>query len=1255
MAVNTGPIGGQANSGMSLADQMLAFQQQQEAAGVQQTAAPLAGASADLPVPNIGIANNATVGGFVEQSVIPAMNDAGLNSAGIANQRTEGNFENYGSNKRFAGNDPETGLPVFEDVNKDMYEQAAEPNTLPDTYGMLNDPVKMFVGDEKANLPSTEATNIAAIWANTSKWFYDAVTEKPDSDFSVALGKLSGTDSQSQSQMMEAMGVIGSLAVASTVKAQERYTVGREEMDDSESYVPIATEEGAAVQVGLAPDDFMKATGGSVAKLLQMRGVDVSQLTPRDRDALGAKLLEQQLANGNLVETTKNGKVKLTPSEAALMSPLGDMADDLMGTNLKAGVSSIPLNAGTPIGVNKDTAQLSGNNNITGGVVGNIVNERAKDALGNVAIGIDEAALKLIAIQIVDLMGKRVTPMNMEIGPEGRIAYNSSAFAKAYKLDEKSALAAYRLKLFDMAENPTPAQQEAVLKDVNQINEQRLTTLISRLNEQLKLTADGYASTLNKFYNSYSTGGMNGRMLPNTFNGNYTGDKEVARNVHKAKINPRLSINKANWTSHNKKVNAAASALIAVEGDNVAWEKALDAMPDSVSAEISFRIVMMGKLLNEDKDLHVKLLRDNSGKALEDGQTLRNLTMGMLYKAYITMNRQEGDPLFVIRKYADEGKRLQAELDGVPDVVGTLAPLSVEKNATGRQKTKAAVQEWGSYVAPRMDAIAELTNSRGEIRSDLSLRLNAMKYMQAHDGEGSSNFELDFEVELDSTQSGPLLQSVMAPSGNKFNDVQNRLGFSTGTTDGDLRALSRQEFENGHITEATFRGDPATEDLWKNFMANVFKDPVDGEIAKELILKQPQMQYFYGKPASMFMDLAGQFEANFRDKLDAAMPNRSIADRRSDVKRLIQQMLQDDVFDVSYAQSMKSMALMLASTGADLQIQGPHGPIDLTIGSMQHIIDMADSLTGKEGVQELKLQMIDIYNAATDKTTQYAVKERSFNPSTAKPIGYNPNVPIGGKNLRTGPGKKLQDSIGVLLVHHLDAALMNFTISHVNRNRPRHNPYPAKIIYDAIITNASGFLRYGHTYNNVAIPSIRQWDLQKSMGDAVAKSKAKFRAEYLANPKGTVPIGVIEGSDGQASPVSYHSAVTGWLDDAVKYSSPNREDYASDAEWKEAEKNARRNSSVIAHAVKFGYIPPKFSENYLANGVTEPGEVMILNAGERTSMRMSMEAYGDLLNQIANANNSEGRSKAWRTSTARNRVGQRQQHVAPKIIANLTM
>ena len=1255
MAVNTGPIGGQANSGMSLADQMLAFQQQQEAAGVQQTAAPLAGASADLPVPNIGIANNATVGGFVEQSVIPAMNDAGLDSAGIANQRTEGSFENYGSNKRFAGNDPETGLPVFEDVNKDMYGQAAKPNTLPDTYGMLNDPVKMFGGDEKASLPMTEISNVGSIWANTTKWFYDAVTEKPDSDFSVALGKLAGTDSQSQAQMMEAMGVIGSLAVASTVKAQERYTVGREEMDESESYAPIATEEGAAVQVGLAPDDFMKATGGSVAKMLQMRGIDVSHLTPRDRDALGAKLLEQQLANGNLVETTKNGKVKLTPTEAALMSPLGDMADDLMGTNLKAGVSAIPLNAGTPIGVNKNTAQLSGNNNVTGGVVGNVVNERAKDALGHVAIGIDETALKLIALQIVDLLGKRVTPMNMEGGPESRITYNSSEFAKAYKLDEKSALATYRLKLFDMAENPTPAQQEAVLKDVNQINEQRLTTLISRLNEQLKLTSDGYAGTLNKFYNSYSTGGMNGRMLPNTFNGNYTGDKEVARNVHKAKINPRLSINKSNWTDHNKKVNAAASGLIAVEGDNVAWEKALDSMPESVAAEISFRIVMMGKLLNKDKALHAKLLKDNSGNSLKEGQVLRNLTMGMLYKAYVNMNRQEGDPLYVIRKYADEGKRIKAELDGAPDIVGTLAPLSIEKNATGRQKTKAAVQEWGSYVAPRMDAIAEFTNDRGEMRSDLSLRLNAMKYMEAYNGDSSSNFELDFEVELDSTQSGPLLQSVMAPAGNKFNNVQDRLGFATGTTDGDLRALSRQEFENGHITEQAFKGDPATEDLWKNFMANVFNDPEDGGIAKELILKQPQMQYFYGKPANMFMDLAGQFEANFRDKLNAAMPHRSVADRREDVRKLIQQMLQDDVFDVSYAQSMKSMALMLAATGADLQIQGPHGPIDLTIGSMQHIIDMADNLTGKSDVQALKLQMIDIYNAATDKTTQYAVKERSFNPSTAKPIGYNPNMPIGGKNLRTGPGQKLQDSIGVLLVHHLDAALMNFTISHVNRNQPRHNPYPAKIIYDAIITNASGFLRYSHTYNNVAIPSIRQWDLQKSMGDAVAKSKKKFTAERLANKNGTVPIGVIEGSDGQASPVSYHSAVTGWLDDAVRYMNPKREDAISDADFTQKQKDARRNASIVSHAVKYGYKPPEFSEGYLANGVTEPGEVMILNAGVRTSMRMSMLAYADLLNQIASADNAAGRAASWRSESARKRVGQRQQHVAPKIIANLTM
>ena len=1277
-AINTGPIGGQQNTG-TLQERLERKINLREQEGLQQASSvPLAaGAGIDLPIPNTGIVNGNTVGQFVEESVIPSMEGSGQTAANIAENRDNSSFNTYQptpqTNKRFIGNNPETGLPMFEDVTEPMFNVEAAANSLPATYELLNNPELMFGADDQKSVGTMggdQMRNVAQTWSNTSKFISDDVNKEPQGKFATALSKLfNPNDSQSQSDMVEAMGVITSLAGAATVKAQDRYTVGREEADPSEAYYidPQLTDDGAAVQVGLSPADFMKATGGSIAKLLQMKGVDVSRLTPTDRDAMGAKVLEMLTANGSLVETTSRGKVKLTPSEGALMSPLGDMADDLMGTNLKAGVSTIPLRSGTPIGLNRDTSQLSGNNSLTEGNVGNIVNELAKDTLGNVALGIDEVALKLVAMQVTDLMRNMVTPIPQAGGDtESRLHYNASKFKKAFKMDQDSIKADYRYKLFNLSDNPSQNQKEAVLKEMNKLTEQRLTTAITRLNEQIKLLTDGYESSLNNFYNSYSTGGMNGRMLPNTYNGNYTGDKEIARNVHKAKINPRININKETWSAHDAKVNAAANRLMSKEGNNDAWEKELDNMPEAIAAEISFRTVLAGKalkkILSKQPETYLKIFEGEIKGGLKLNQEVRNLSLGMLYKGYTRLNKINNDPLYVINTFAASGRRLQSDLDSVPDVKGTLGPLSVDKNSTGRQKQTAAASEWGSYGANSDMAYMNLyTNERGEMRSELSLRLNALKYMNAYNSEpgATNNFELDFEVELDSTQSGPLLQSVIAPNGKKYQDVQDRLGFATNTTRGDLRDYAREEFENGNIAEKTFPGDVDLQELWTPFITNAFNNNEKGNLAREFLLKQPQMQYFYGKPGSMFMDQAAQFEANFSQELTDFMPDSmDVPKRRENIRALIESMLKNEIFDIGYSKSMKHMAMMLASTNSDLVIQGPHGPINLSIGSMQHVIDMEESLSGEGGVEGLKLQMIDIYNAANDETKQYSVMERSFNPSTAKPINYNPTQPISGNNLRTGPAKKLQDSIGVLLVHQLDAAMMNFTIAHVNRNQKRHNPFPAKVIYDAIITNGAGFLRYSHTYNNVSIPSIRQWDLQKSMADTLAKAKKKIVADIKANPEGTVPIGVIEGEDGQASPVSFHSAVTGWLDRAVQYENPNRDDYPelNNAEFELKKKRASYNSEAISFALDSGYIRPEFTEGYREFGVINPGETLVINAGERVNMRMKAKHYANLLNLIETASNSHNEAKKWLRQTAENRVAQMQEYAKdPKPIGNLSM
>jgi len=1191
-----------------------------------------------VPMPDVGISGG-SVQGFVDGPVDAAVRGRNISQAELLEQRSNSTFDNYGDQQRFAGNDPATGDPQFEPVTAEDFDKSAEANQLPDTAELLNDPSQLFYNQNpKVSVPVGEEESVLNSWKATEGFFRDTIANNPGGPLQLALNKVS-----SQVGFGD-LGVVASLAGATTIKAQHAYTVGKE--DSSESIYGEDQREDSLKQVGLTPDNFMTVAGGAVANLLALKGVNVSDWTDADRMSIGGAILESKYANGDLVETTNSyGKVKLTPSDEAIMSPLGDMGDKLMGTNLRAGVSAIPLNAAVPIGVNSDTSQISGNNAVKGEGLSNNINELAKDHLGHMPMGIDEIQLKLSALQIVDLMGGLQTPVAQAGDPEGSLQYNKSKFNKAYKMDKKSIVASYRLKLFNLSDQPTYAQKEAVAKEVNDITRHRMTNLISRLNEQIKLTSDGYGSTLNKFYNSYSTGGMNGRMLPNTFNGNYTGDKEVARNVHKFKVNPMLSIKQDTWDAHNKAVNSAAKNLLKYEGDNVGWEKALDAMDEkggAMSAEISFRIVMAGKALNDYPALRKKILGSSK---------VRNLSMTMLYEAYEAINKRNGDSLYMIRQYASQGERLSADLRGAPDVIGTLAPLAIDGNSTANDKMKMAAEGWGQYSTNQMDSLVELTNERGEMRQDLSLRLNAMNYMKAYNGDGPANFELDFEVEMDATQSGPLLQSVIAPSGKNYADVQDRLGFAIGTTEGDLRDFAQGLFEDGTITDSAFEQDAEANKLWRGFMETVFQDKEDGGIARELILKQPQMQYFYGKPANMFMDLAAEFEANFGKKLDALMPDRSVAQRREDIRNIIQTMLTNPMFDVQYSKAMKHMALMLAATNSGLQLEGPHGPIDLSIGSMQHVIDKSDELTGTMGREALRLQMIEVYNAANDETKSYNVKTRSYTPAAAKPVKYNPLEPVSGSNMRTGPGKKLVDSMGVLLIHHLDASLMNFTIAHVNRNRPRHNPYPAKVIYDAIITNGAGFLRYGHTYNNVAIPSVREWNLQKAVNDAAKKASQAIKKESMADPQAKVNMGVIEGQDGQSHPVSFHAAVTGWLDNAVAYENPQRSDYENDAMYSKAKDNAKSNSPTIAYALNQGYIKPEFAESYTLNGVINPGEALVLNAGERTNMQMSMNAYSNLLARIDSTYRS--RADNWSSSSAKNRENQAYSHKG--IIAHLTM
>jgi len=290
------------------------------------------------------------------------------------------------------------------------------------------------------------------------------------------------------------------------------------------------------------------------------------------------------------------------------------------------------------------------------------------------------------------------------------------------------------------------------------------------------------------------------------------------------------------------------------------------------------------------------------------------------------------------------------------------------------------------------------------------------------------------------------------------------------------------------------------------------------------------------------------------------------------------------------------------------------GPINLTMESLAQAFTDADESGDVKTPQQLRLDIIELIDQDNNKFNVNVTRRTTDTHAAKVGRSYDQSKPLSGRNYPSKPGKRLADSLGVLIIHQLDNAVMNHTVNTVNMHRDRNNPLPAKVIYDAVITNAAGFLRYSHTYNNESIPMLQNWNLGSAITKTVDKAAADFKKSIEG--KDSFNLSVIEGGDGNLHGVERYAVLTSWLDDYY-IDMPKQSDYPDNVNLfkaKEAEYTSRSMINATTHAKSAGYLPPLFNPAFLEHGVLERGEPMILNAVERSNMHISKQHFDFLFN-----------------------------------------
>jgi len=1160
--------------------------------------------------------------------------------------RAEGGFKNFGApNTVFDGVD-EDGQPLQRGVTNKDYTKAAQHYERPSNVGILD--VESLISDSVyddtyAKIDSDNATDADAALYNMSSHLgrrLDSDSEAYNEELANIVGKLQLRD----------MGQLSSVlthSLAGSLWTQDSFIAGHVtgatslSMDDIQSYGVEHEGIQTPSQIGMDQDNMTRSIADRLKLLLRVADVDTSAMLERDYQVIGAELIQHSMNSGQLVRIKENGSVTLAPNGAHVGTILGMQSDALVGADIQREVSAIPTTEGVHASLGPIPSNLDGTNSPSGKQPIQPTIVMTKDVVGHMAFGVDSDILSAAFLQISDVLIKLVNPnASTDANSNGTLIHSESKFADMLKLDLGTADAAYRNKLYKArSDKPegvdlNPMEIAKIQQDVNKITNTRVDEVITNLNKQLKLIKEGqYAEASRAFYYTFGNGDINGRIYNTTHNGNYTLDKVTGRQVHKAKINPRLNITEEGSAKRNKRVNNAAKS----------FNKIIDAIPSDIEAEIAFRVVMVSTILKDAKHARKALGRGeettvgNAAIALAQSSGLvglNNLSNRAMYEAYGIMNRN--DPLRVMRHLAVQGREIQATLKDMNKTIMELEVIPFDPRSNAKERKELALASWGDITTANIKPLEDYASERGELRQQMSIRKNAFQYIEALENpKAPKHFELDFEVELDAKQSGPFLQSLIAP-GTRAGSTLDKLGYKSNTAEGDLRDTGKAILLGGLPTAAAFGNKPEMAAAWDKLIAKAFSGDKAG-VARELFLKQTIMQYYYGKPKSMFGDIAEEILGYFNDEVmqDSLLESMPGPDRVKALASVIENMLDSPHFDVEYIEVMKGLGQSLALTGSDLVIQGPMGPINLTIESLAQAFTDADETGAVKTPQALRLDLIELIDNDGD-AFNVSISRRTTDTYAAKGNTYNQDRPLSGRNYPSKPGKRLADSLGVLIIHQLDNAVMNHTINTVNMNRNRNNPLPAKIIYDAVITNAAGMLRYSHTYNNESIPILQTWNL----GEAIQKTMDKAAKDFEKRNRGkeTFNLSVVEGTDGNLHAVEQYAVLTSWMDDYYIHM-PKKEDYPGNiGGYKVAlgEYTSKSMTNADERAKAAGYLPPVFNPDYLKNGMLPRGEPMIMNAAERANMHISREHFGHLFNIFQQR--YTGRLNKFKASIARNKA-----------------
>ena len=1190
-----------------------------------------------------------------------------------------------GQRLRYLGNYDDGGS-VLAPASKQLISDEADrltPSISPDA---LKDVSVLHLATEQNNpgyLTASRTGKAIAKIDSIANFLIDETQEGVDARFEALADKL--VDPQGKVDV-NVLAHIAAYTMGSALSAQNSFTSGRRESQEptvqelSEIGVPME-ERSIENQIGMNQEQIILSMSNRARSLYEIANPN-HKITSEEFQVLATKLFQRIMEEGELVTTQINDNHVLLPAGSDNTGSLLGTASDLMvGVDRKAGNSLVSTIAGATA---TDLPALS-HNKVSKSFPGTETNSSmvAANVYGRIPRGMFENGMKVRVYELSDVMSKMIFPdpnaipeyqSGELIDPKKHLMYSTSKFASTFKMDLDTAVAAYRSKIYlvgkaskdsDVATSRQQIEQIAV---VNSINNTRLNNTLVDVSKQLKLVNEkGFAQANNAFFPSLGIADVNGRMSYTAHDGAISGDKANARQLQKFKELTRTIIptGRKAHAAHSRKITSAANKLFAHEGNNRKFQAALDGMDKATISEIAFRCIMVGQLLidgnsaNKKNARGVPLTETEKGalRFLTDTQMagVTNVTYAVQHQIYLEIN--ESDPIALESYFGKQGAAIENELDSMNPKLETLVVPEFILNESARERTKRLIEGWGPIEMDSDSAIEEYASGRGDMQANMTIRADALKYMQAYEGTGTNGFYWDFTVSIDARMSGSMLQASFAPTEHSA-FTQDMLGKLPNSTLGDLRDFAEGLALNKDTIKASFSNDSVAIDAWHGFLQNALQGD-KASISRELFLKQPIMQFFFGKPKNMNMghasDLLGYFTEDIKasEYLSGLTPDELV----TQLNQVIEAVLSDNQFNSSFSDAMKDLGLYLAMTGSDLVIKGPFGDQNLSVEALEYVFRSKDITAYKKGLPEelepafveMMIKGYDERGNATKTPLIHYIRTKQRTPQGTKG-SFRQDEFISGDNQRVGPGKRTSDSLAVLLTHQIESGILNYTVAEVNKNRKPENFVPIVTVFDNVLTTGEGYFRYGHTYNNEAFDVLHKWDVFEALNDMVSKANEKFLKERSKDWKGRpvkgggtaehYNISVMQGSDGQTHRVERYSPLTAWLD---KYylNMPNKYDYP-DPKMLAAEliahKNNKKMGKAITAAEGSGYQAPIINEFYLENGYLPADQALVLNAAERANMFLNKASFDKLMLLFTTATKSNFNKMAKENKFNKERV-----------------